>query len=71
MPALGAEREGPGGNPSLIIKTQTHGILAEREGRQTPFQPCWLCGLRQVTCLSVPKLSSVKRQKNNCPSDLL
>lgn len=63
MPALGAEREGPGRSPSLLIKTQPQGILAEREGRQTPFQPCWLCGLRQVTCFSVPKLSSVKRQK--------
>ena len=33
MPAMGAEREGAGRSHSLLIKTQPHGILAERQGR--------------------------------------
>lgn len=33
VPAMGAEREGAGRSHSLLIKTQPHGILAERQGR--------------------------------------
>lgn len=56
MPALGAEREGPGRSRSLLIKTQAQGILAEREGRLD--SGCVASG--RLLVLSVPRLSSVK-----------
>lgn len=44
-----SEREQGGAAPCSSRHSHTASWLRGR-GDQTPFQYCWLCGLRQITC---------------------